>query len=325
MNIFGLFVNWIDGIIFLFLIIFVFLRRKNGLLLETFDLLGFLFSLLFALRFYFIVAAFLRNQFLIPQGIANAAGFLLLSVIFEPILFLLFLFFYKFLPASVVNSKINRMLWFIPAAVSGIILTAFLLTTALALPVRPDLKQAVISSALGGYVTDKTAGLEKSLSKIFGGIAQDSLNFLTVKPKGNETINLNFNTRNVSVDTVSENIMFAFVNSQRARKNLKILAPDLQLQKIARAHCQDMFVRGYFSHYSPEGKSPFDRMEDAGISYLAAGENLAYAPTVAIADKGLIESPGHRANILSGDFGRVGIGVIDGGIYGRMFCQEFTN
>ncbi len=86
-----------------------------------------------------------------------------------------------------------------------------------------------------------------------------------------------------------------------------------------------MFARGYFSHTDPDGKSPFDRIAAAGITYKAAGENLAYAANVDLAHAGLMRSPGHRANILETDFGRVGIGVIDGGIYGRMFTQNFRD
>ncbi len=86
-----------------------------------------------------------------------------------------------------------------------------------------------------------------------------------------------------------------------------------------------MLARGYFSHYTPEGLSPFDRMAKANIAFIAAGENLAFAPNVTLAMQGLMQSPGHRANILSKDFGRVGIGVLDAGIYGEMFVQEFKD
>jgi len=41
--------------------------------------------------------------------------------------------------------------------------------------------------------------------------------------------------------------------------------------------------------------------------------------------QGLMNSPGHRANILNPNFHKIGIGVIDGGIYGKMYTQEFTN
>ena len=66
-------------------------------------------------------------------------------------------------------------------------------------------------------------------------------------------------------------------------------------------------------------------MTKANIAFNYAGENLALAPNTDLAMKGFMQSPGHKANILSLDFGKVGIGVIDGGIYGEMFCQDFTD
>ena len=66
-------------------------------------------------------------------------------------------------------------------------------------------------------------------------------------------------------------------------------------------------------------------MEKAGIKFGAAGENIAYASTLELAHNGLMRSPGHRANILSDDFKRIGIGVMDGGIYGKMFGQDFLD
>jgi len=66
-------------------------------------------------------------------------------------------------------------------------------------------------------------------------------------------------------------------------------------------------------------------MRDAGVRFSTAGENLALAPTVQVAHTGLMNSPGHRANILHKDFGRVGIGIMDGGIRGLMVSQEFRN
>lgn len=66
-------------------------------------------------------------------------------------------------------------------------------------------------------------------------------------------------------------------------------------------------------------------MENAGIKFVAAGENLALAPSTELAMEGLMNSPGHRANILSPQFGKIGIGAMQGGIYGLMFTQEFTD
>jgi uncharacterized protein YkwD len=66
-------------------------------------------------------------------------------------------------------------------------------------------------------------------------------------------------------------------------------------------------------------------MHAAKISFTTAGENLALAPTIPVAHAGLMNSPGHRANILRREFGRVGIGVMDGGMRGLMVSQEFRN
>jgi uncharacterized protein YkwD len=119
--------------------------------------------------------------------------------------------------------------------------------------------------------------------------------------------------------------MFKMVNTERVQHGLAPVFFDAKLRAVARAHSDDMFKRGYFSHYTPEGLSPFDRMKNANIEFLSAGENLALAPTTELAMQGLMNSPGHRANILSPSFGKIGIGVIDGGIYGKMYSQEFTD
>jgi uncharacterized protein YkwD len=86
-----------------------------------------------------------------------------------------------------------------------------------------------------------------------------------------------------------------------------------------------MLARGYFSHYSPEGKTALDRLRAQRIAFLIAGENLALAPTVTVAHTGLMHSPGHRANILRPQFGKVGIGILDAGRHGIMVTQNFSN
>jgi uncharacterized protein YkwD len=84
-----------------------------------------------------------------------------------------------------------------------------------------------------------------------------------------------------------------------------------------------MFKLKYFSHESPNAGSAFDRLKAAGIGYSRAGENLAYAQSVAVAHRALMDSPGHRENILHPEFTRIGIGVINAGAYGRMVTQLF--
>jgi len=64
-------------------------------------------------------------------------------------------------------------------------------------------------------------------------------------------------------------------------------------------------------------------MRAAGISYRTAGENIAGNPSAAGAMRAWMNSPGHRANILNPNFTRIGIGVVDGGPYGKILTQHF--
>ena len=208
---------------------------------------------------------------------------------------------------------------------SALILFSFILSVIVALPLSVFLKRSVSSSKIGSFLVSKTSGFEKDLNNVFGGAVNDTLNFLTIEPKSTETVNLNFKTLKVTVDEAAEAAMFASVNKERTLRGLSSLDTDKRLTAAGRAHCVDMLKRGYFSHNTPEGLTPFDRMAQADVGFTYAGENLALAPNVETAMQGLMNSPGHKANILSVNFGTAGIGVIDGGIYGQMYCQEFTD
>lgn len=118
--------------------------------------------------------------------------------------------------------------------------------------------------------------------------------------------------------------MVKLVNEERAKVGLAPLVIDSRLVELARKKSADMIKNGYFSHISPTYGSPFDMMKAAGISYRMAGENIAGAPSVDRAHVALMNSPGHRANILNPNFTHIGIGIVDGGPYGKMFTQMFV-
>jgi uncharacterized protein YkwD len=120
--------------------------------------------------------------------------------------------------------------------------------------------------------------------------------------------------------------MLELLNATRSQQGLPRLSLDPQLQAAARDHSQDMYRRAYFSHLTPDQKTPFDRIRGAGVRYVTAGENIAFSPDVEKAEAGLLASPEHRANILNPDFKRVGIGIYRGvGGYEEMFTQDFAD
>ncbi len=317
--------NWVDLLILLVLLWFFLDGIGRGFLSGFLEFLVFTGSFFLTLKFYGFFSFLLVGNFSLTKSIADAVGFLLTGFLAEVALSIGSQFIVNRVPKNILIHPYNKFFGFIPSVLNGLIVLAFFLTLLISLPISPVIKQAIITSRLGAPLVSKTQSLEQQLNTIFGGAASETLNFLTVNPQGRENVDLRFNTSSFSTDFIAEQKMFNLVNQERTDRGLKPLVFNSQLQAVARAQGEDMFKRGYFSHYSPEGLSPFDRMKNAGISFAAAGENLAFAPNVNIAHTGLINSPGHRANILSTDFNKVGIGVVDGGIYGEMFVQEFTN
>ena len=127
----------------------------------------------------------------------------------------------------------------------------------------------------------------------------------------------------ITAVTAAEQQMVGLVNAERAAAGLAPLSIDVRLVATARAKSQDIVDGGYFDHNSPTLGSPFDQMRAAGIGYRSAAENLSGNQTVKAAHQSLMNSPGHRANILSTKFTRIGIGIIEGGQYGLMVTQQF--
>lgn len=111
------------------------------------------------------------------------------------------------------------------------------------------------------------------------------------------------------------------VNVERARHGLSALAADAELSNVARLKSRDMREKGYFSHESPTYGTPFQMMKSFGITYRAAGENIAYGySTPEAVVTAWMNSDGHRANILNGSYTRLGVGyVADGHYWTQMF------
>lgn len=104
--------------------------------------------------------------------------------------------------------------------------------------------------------------------------------------------------------------LFDLTNAARVKHELPVLEWHEEVSGTARNHSADMAENNYFSHQNQEGQSPFDRMEEDDISFSTAGENLAAGqPSSIFAHHGLMNSEGHRENILHNRFEELGVGV----------------
>lgn len=205
------------------------------------------------------------------------------------------------------------------------IIIAFLVASAMPMP--EAVGQTLASSSLNRSVLMITKPLQHWLGQ---GIGRDvaqlfNLYTYTTSTEATKTVKLSFTTTNGKVSERSEAAMLVLVNQERTSRGLPALSINPIARVAARSYSTRMLADGLFAHIDSDGKSPFDRLRAVGAQFNAAGENLALAPTLESAHQGLMNSPAHRANILSKDFKRIGIGIIDAGPYGLMVTQEFTD
>src|SRR3989344_2938343 len=169
MSSFSLQGNWIDLIIIAVLAYFVSEAWRVGFWIILADFVGFLLSLVIALRGYFFAADILRNNFSLPHSVANAIGFLITAGFSEAILSFLFIGIIKKIPYKFWKKPWNNIAGVFPAAGQGLIIVSFILMLIVGLPISPNIKSDVTKSKIGGYLIQKTSGLEASLNQVFGG------------------------------------------------------------------------------------------------------------------------------------------------------------
>ncbi|GAA2457759.1 CAP domain-containing protein [Streptomyces macrosporus] len=117
------------------------------------------------------------------------------------------------------------------------------------------------------------------------------------------------NSPSPDAETAAEAEVLRLVNLERAEAGCRPLTADPDLAELAGEFSEAMADQGFFSHTSPNGDTPWDRAEAAGIDNLG-GENIARGQADAeSAMEAWMDSPGHRANILNCDYRTLGVGV----------------
>jgi uncharacterized protein YkwD len=317
--------NWVDLIILVILAYFISEAWRFGFWVVLADFVSFLLALFIALTGYQFIGNFLRNYFSLSHSLSNALGFLITAALAEAIIAFTLTKAIRKIPYKFWRKSWSKFFAIFPALGQGMILLSFILILILGLPLSPNIKADITKSNIGGVLVQETTGLEARINDVFGGIIKDSLTYLTIKPGSEEIIPISVDKRELSVDEESETLMFRLLNEERRKRGISEIKWRPELVTPARNHATDMWEQEYFGHVSPQGQDVGDRLDGGDIDFRLAGENLALAPTVETAHKGLMNSQGHRENILDMDYSQIGIGVVDNGVYGKMFVQVFSD
>ena len=118
--------------------------------------------------------------------------------------------------------------------------------------------------------------------------------------------------------------VLALTNTERAKVGCPALTANPTLTKVAQAHSVDMAANNYFDHNSQDGRSPFDRMKQAGYSFSAAAENIAMGQqTPSDVMTAWMNSAGHKANILNCTYTQIGVGYATNKSGAPYWTQDF--
>ena len=318
--------NIVDLLLLVIILLSVIYGWRRGFILGVLDLLGWALVLIAALRFYQPLAKVLEARLSWWSEIWNRPiAFAIIAMTVGVLVQVAAHTLLRRIPKETHERTANRIFGLLPGVASGVITAALVAALLLAVPFNETLHERTRESSIANRLAVYAQQLEARLHPVFAEAVAETLNLLTVQPDSHERVSLPYKVTSTRPRPELEARMLELVNKERVANGLRPLAADPELTVVARKHSGDMFARGYFAHDTPEGRSPFDRMHEGGVSFLTAGENLALAPSLQVAHNGLMNSPGHRANILGKNFGRVGIGILDGGMRGLMVTQNFRN
>jgi uncharacterized protein YkwD len=316
-------VNYIDIILLLIMGICVWSNYQRGFIMSSLHLIAWIGSLVISFLLYELLNIILLTIFPSLNFWAPPLSFMLILVFSRWGLDTLADRLLDNIPQQNHDHITNKIAGIAPGVVNGFIYAALLATFFMLAPLT-KLSQLTRDSKLGEDLVTKVSWLESKLSPIFSETLNRTVRKTTLEEKDG-VVKLPFIVTYPHARPELEAQMLVLVNQERKKMGLRLLEADPEIAITARKHSADMFLRGYFSHYTPEKVDPFERMRKDKIRFFTAGENLALAQSLQIAHKELMESAGHRANILNPVFGRLGIGILDGGIYGLMITQNFRN
>ncbi len=319
--------SWIDIGIIAIVAFYVIEGWEEGIIRQSIGLGSFLASLWLAIHYHIQAGKFLAEKFGVAAVWSQVLGYVAVAIVSEIVISELLVILISKAPKKLFASQVNRSLGAVLSAAKGLVIVTLVLILISVLPLRGTIRQDIAGSKVSKILLTLADHYAGGVRSSLNNTARDVVRFLTIKPQSNERVSLESQLPeklSFKVNAAAENEMFTLVNQERVKAGVKPLRLDSKIVPVARAHSQDMFERRYFAHIDPDGQDAGDRMTEAGVKYQVAGENLAYAPDVKIAHEGLMNSEGHRKNILSPEFSRVGIGIIDAGVYGMMVTQNFA-
>jgi len=311
----------VDIILIVSIIFFAWLGYRRGFINSFFDLGRWVGAITLAALFYTSISDVLAQNFSIQEEWQKPLSFFITFITAFFLLSMFCILLKKVINPATQYTFTNKIMGLIPGFLTGITMAVILAKIFMASVWFSESRKqnsmvfAALDNATNGWFDNR-------MENVFNVPENIKISGALETPYSESA---EFKSKSFYARPDLETQMLNLVNEERRSRGLQILQPDAKLKQAAQSHGTDMFTRGYFSHNTPEGIDPFKRMKKLGIRYSFAGENLAHSYDLDAAHTGLMNSPGHRANILNQHFGKIGIAILDGGSKGLMLVQEFSN
>lgn len=317
--------NAVDLLMLVVIIFSVWTGWRRGALAGFSDLVSWIGGLLLGFYFYRQLGQWINEIFPTLGVWSNPVAFVSLLLFGRLILSLILT---KVIPGHydhIQKEPLNKAFGIIPGFINGVVNAVIISALLLLLPFSNTITSTAKDSQAVTLLAGQLQWFDEKLAPIFDPAIKKTLKDNAVYPDAKSTTKLNFTVTDARPKPGLELEMMQLVNKERSSMGLPPLKWEPSLLPAARSHSKDMFARGYFSHYSLEGKTVSDRLRASKVRFMVAGENLALSQSIPMAHQGLMNSPGHKANILHKSYGRIAIGVLDGGIHGLMITQVFKD
>jgi len=319
--------NWIDfifGVLYIFVVIE---SWQSGFINLISSFVSYVVSAYISFRYYKNISVIFVNTFDISTEWSDVIALIITTLVLQIVFSRIIIFLSERIILYRINNKTDKYGGFVVGLINGLMIVFVVFIACYNLPLSKQLRKDLNSSYTSSIVSEVSSLLSKYINIPVDKFNENILEFTTVDPGSKEKIFLKIKPSNwlLIPDETEEKQMLNMVNSERVKNGIMALKHDDKLMMVARAHSLDMFNNRYFSHFDASNNDVSDRLAKAGIEFLLAGENLAYAPDVKTAYEGLMKSINHKHNMLDPGFNRIGIGIIDGDIFGKIYTQVMTN
>jgi len=322
-------VDQLDLLVVGFLVLIVSVSARRGLILSAYDFISGVAVLVGAVNVYRLVGGLVSQQVQLTVPQANLDAFLVLLLVGEAIRLRLGALLTNVDLTLSGNAGFTDLADTIGAMVFGLLRGAYYIALMIvivnAVPAMASWREPVATASLPATIQSIFAGLlppsAVPIDYSSGGTADASG---AAHPVAGEPLPTTAGVPG-RPDPGAESQLLDMTNLARSQAGLSPLVLDPQLNAIASDHSMEMSKLALLFHDSPATGSISDRLRRAGIPFRRSAENVAYARALEFAFAGLMFSPDHRSNILSPDFHRIGVSVLQADPAGLLLTQDFTD